>query len=85
MNFTLSEHAKAEMTRRQIALMWVQSIMQAPEQIVPGTNSRRVYQSRIEEEGAPYLVRLVVEEWHHPPLIVTAYRTSKIEKYWRKS
>jgi hypothetical protein len=29
-----------------------------------------------------YLLRVVVDEDEHPPVIVTAYRTSKIEKYW---
>jgi hypothetical protein len=69
--FFLSEHAKAEMARRQISLGWIEEIMKTPEQIVPGTNRRMVYQSRVVEKGKTYLVRLVVEEWHKPPIIVT--------------
>jgi hypothetical protein len=84
MNFTLSEHAKAEMVRRQISLAWIESMMRAPEQILPSINGRVVYQSRIVNEGKTFLLRLVIEEWRHPPVIVTAYRTSKIEKYWRE-
>ena len=34
------------------------------------------------EDGKMYLLRVVVDEDEHPPVIVTAYRTSKIEKYW---
>jgi len=82
MDFTLSAHAEQQMGRRQIAWRWVQAIMQAPEQIVTGTNNRKVYQSRIVEDGGAYLVRLIVEAWRQPPHIVTVYRTSKIEKYW---
>ncbi|MCQ3923410.1 MAG: hypothetical protein DPW12_04280 [Rhodocyclaceae bacterium] len=85
MDFTLSEHAEAEMARRQIPLAWVESTMRSPEQVVQGTLNRKVYQSRIESDGRTYLVRLVVEDWREPPVIVTAYRTSKIEKYWRGS
>ena len=44
---------------------------------------RRIYQSRVRfEDGKMYLLRVVVAEDEHPPVIVTAYRTSKIEKYW---
>jgi hypothetical protein len=41
-----------------------------------------VFQSRIVTDGKTYLVRLVVEDWHQLPVIVTVYRTRKIEKYW---
>jgi len=84
-DFALSEHAEAEMTRRQIPMAWVKSTMRAPEQIVQGTQNRGVYQSRIVADGRTYLLRLVVEDWRQPPVIVTVYRTSKIEKYWRES
>jgi len=29
-----------------------------------------------------YLLRVVVAEEHSPPVVVTAYRTSEIEKHW---
>jgi hypothetical protein len=29
-----------------------------------------------------YLLRVVVDEGEQPPVIITVYRTSKIEKYW---
>jgi hypothetical protein len=29
-----------------------------------------------------YLLRVVVAEDQQPPVIITAYRTSKIKKYW---
>jgi hypothetical protein len=42
-----------------------------------------IYQSRLRfEDGKMHLLRVVVAEEHTPPVIVTAYRTSKIEKYW---
>lgn len=40
-------------------------------------------QSRIELKGRIYLVRVFVDIDRVPPEVVTAYRTSKIEKYWR--
>ncbi len=44
---------------------------------------REIYQSRISfGAGTLYLVRVVVAEDRIPPVVVTAYRTSKIAKYW---
>lgn len=85
MNFVLTEHAEAEARRRQIPREWIEATMANPEQVTPGTNRRKVFQSRIVADGKTYLVRLVVEDWHQPPVVVTVYRTSKIEKYWRKT
>jgi len=85
MDFILTDHARDEALRRQIPRDWIEATMARPEQIVPGLDRREVWQSRIVAEGKAYLVRLVVESWHPTPVIVTVYRTSKVEKYWRKS
>ena len=44
---------------------------------------REVLQSRIEFKGRIYLVRVFVDIDRVPLEVVTAYRTSRIEKYWR--
>jgi len=31
------------------------------------------------------LLRLIVEDGYAPPVIVTVYKTSKIEKYWEQT
>ncbi len=84
MNFVLTDHARSEAQRRQIPLEWIESTMMQPEQVSSGTNNRKVYQSRIVADGKTYLVRLIVEDGHQPPVVVTVYRTSKLEKYWRQ-
>jgi len=84
MDFVLTDHAKAEARRRQIPPEWIETTMTQPEQVMPGANQRQIFQSRIVADGKTYLVRLVVEVWQPLPVIVTVYRTSKIEKYWRK-
>jgi len=48
-------------------------------------NVRKVFQSRAVAEGKAYLMHLIVEDWRSPPVVVTVYRTSKIEKYWIKT
>ncbi|MDP1605086.1 MAG: DUF4258 domain-containing protein [Rhodocyclaceae bacterium] len=85
MDFVLTDHAKKEAQRRQIPLEWIESTFAKPEQVAAGTNRRKVLQSRVVADGKTYLVRLIVEDWHHPPVVVTVYRTSKIEKYWSKT
>lgn len=59
--------------------------MAQPEQVMSSVNQRKVFQSRVVADGKQYLVRLVVEDWRQPPVVVTVYRTSKIEKYWGKT
>lgn len=85
MEYRLTEHAELEMQRRQVPGEWVESVMNAPEQIVVGFGGRKVYQGRVSANGKTYLLRLIIEDWHTPPVIVTVYRTSKIEKYWEQS
>jgi Domain of unknown function (DUF4258) len=85
MHFRLSRHAEWEMSRRGIALALVQAVMDHPEQrqVDESCPDRWIYQSRLLfEDGKMYLLRVVVDENEEPPVIVTAYRTSKIEKYW---
>jgi hypothetical protein len=73
------------MARRGIPLALVQAVMKHPEQrlIDESRAGRWIHQSRIRfEDGRIYLLRVVVAEDEQPPAIITAYRTSKIEKYW---
>jgi hypothetical protein len=85
MNFELSKHAREEMTRRDIPLQTVESVLSSPQQVVLDSTGKRVYQSKVElEAGKTYLIRVVMNEKSDVPVVVTVYRTSKIEKYWRK-
>ena len=82
--YRLSEHARAEMARRQIAESIVARVLKPPGQILPVREGRRLFQSKI-EMGKPsrtYLLRVFVDIDRSPPEVVTVYRTSKIDKYW---
>ena len=85
MDFRLSSHAEWEMNRRGIPLALVKAVMDHPEQRIvdESCTGRWIHQSRLRsEDGKMYLLRVVVDEDEQPPAIITAYRTSKIEKYW---
>ena len=85
MNYRLSSHAREEMARRDIPVQTVESILNSPQQVVLDAAGKRVYQSKVDfEPGKTYLVRVVMNEESDMPVVVTVYRTSKVEKYWRK-
>ena len=83
MDAELSEHVQQEMARRGIPLSVVESVLTAPAQKVPEHGDVVCYQSKVEINQKPYLVRVMVNEKATPPKVVTAYRTSKINKYWK--
>jgi hypothetical protein len=59
--------------------------MTSPEQKANVREGRTVYQSRLSFGKPPrlFLVRVFVDIDRKPNEVVTVYRTSKIEKYWR--
>jgi len=84
MNYILSGHAEWEMERRQIRKAGLDALLQVPEQRIRQSADTEILQSRFAaENGKMYLLRAVVTTGREPPLVVTVYRTSKIEKYWR--
>ena len=83
--YQLTDHAKAEMVRRQISETEVSQVLSAPEQSELVRTGRRIFQSLITQGEPPgiYLLRVFVDVDHKPPMVVTVYRTSKLGKYWR--
>lgn len=72
------------MARRNIPRACLEAVLDNPEQIVPGKDDCRIYQSRLDfGEGKIYLVRVIVDPAVEPLLVITVYRTGKIEKYWK--
>jgi hypothetical protein len=78
-----SDHARFEMGRRGISEEEVSSVLRAPEQTEEQRPGRCVYQSRVVGLDKTYLLRVFVDVDRIPPEVVSAYRTSKIGKYWR--
>jgi len=83
--YRLTDHARLEMERRQISESDVAQVLVAPEQVQGVREGREVYQTCIEvgEPSRTYLLRVFVDVDREPPKVVTVYRTSKVEKYWR--
>jgi len=85
MESVLSSHAKGELLRRGILEDDVLNVLDAPGQIVDGYGATKVYQSKMDSDGKTYLLRVIVNVQVDPAVVITVYRTSRIEKYWRTS
>ena len=85
MRFRLSSHAEGELLRRAIPRPFLDAVLESPQQVVPAYGGRRAFQSQIDfGAGKIMLLRAIVDERVDPPVVVTVYRTSKIDKYWSK-
>ena len=77
-----SNHALEQMKARNISVELVNSIITNPQQVIiePG---KKIFQSIVnfKEEGE-YLVRIFVNSIKNPNVIITVYRTSKLDKYY---
>ncbi len=71
--FRISEHAKAEMGRRNVPPDLVDEVMTNPQQIIPAAGGRKSYQSKTDfGEGRIMSLRAIVDESVDPRVVVTA-------------
>lgn len=83
MELPLTKHAIYEMHRRNISAAEVAAVFENPMQKIKVTEKREIWQNKTVVGEKVYLLRIVVEL--KPKLaIVTAYKTSKIGKYWKR-
>lgn len=85
MTFVFSKHVLEELDERNIARGLVERVLQSPQQKVPEVENVTCYQSLVDMNGKEYLLRVMVNETIKPAKVITAYRTSKVTKYWRAS
>jgi len=84
-DFVFTNHALLEMKRRGISEDDVLAVLAKPEQMELARTGRMVYQAKISLGYPPkmYVLRVFVDIDRKPPQVVTVYKTSKVEKYWR--
>jgi len=84
MDFVFSKHAEEQLIRRSLDRNIVESVVLNPEQIIDDENNVdiTIYQSIIKEDGRFFLYRVFINTQLLPNVIVTLYRTTKIEKYY---
>ena len=79
-----SDHALDEVRRRGLDPEVVTSVLASPGQVYEVRAGRVVAQSLFREPGTgrSFLIRVFVDIDRNPPIVVTAYRSGKIAKYW---
>ncbi|MCX6279147.1 MAG: DUF4258 domain-containing protein [Bacteroidetes bacterium] len=82
MVYQFSNHSIEQMKFRSIDMKIVDCVLDKPDQKT-FVDDLTVFQSIIREEnGKVYLIRVFINEERIPNLIVTVYKTSKIQKYY---
>ena len=78
----LTPHAREQIRRRSIAVESVLAVAATPEQVIPVRRGRVAAQSRERVAGRSVLLRVIIDLDGPRAAIVTAYRTTRIAKYW---
>ena len=77
-----SKHAIAQMENRDISMETVLKVLENPNEIIT-SGDQIIYQSIIVLNNTKeYLVRIIVNSIKVPNMVITVYKTSKIQKYY---
>jgi Domain of unknown function (DUF4258) len=81
----ISDHAREAIGRRGLVEDEVFEVASRPEQVIPIRPGRVLAQSirRFGDDEKIYLLRVVIDLWPDGAEVVTAYRTSRIARYWK--
>ena len=82
-DYILTDHAVRELRRRGLEKREIDEVLKNPGQRWDLRPGRAVLQSKTKQDETEYLLRVFVDIDRKPAEVVTAYRTSKIAKYWR--
>ncbi len=83
MEFKLSQHAEEKLKQRGIDRTQIEAVLNTPQQVLD-EDGMKVYQSKlVRASGKTQLLRVILAHKANPPVVVTAYWTDQISKYWR--
>ena len=82
MEVVLHQHAEDQILKRKLDRSLVIEVALHPDQIMYNKGLPPVAQSQIEENGKLYLIRVAFRDEGATRIVITAYKTSKISKYW---
>jgi Domain of unknown function (DUF4258) len=75
--------AKKKIDKRGIPEAWVSEALQNADQVVEGHGGRSVAQQRRRIRRREKLLRVVFEDTADKYVVITAYLTSDIKRYWK--
>jgi hypothetical protein len=76
--------AKKKSERRGIPEEWIAETLTFPSQTVEGYGGRKVAHKTYGIENKEYLLRVVYEEKEDVNIVLTAYMTSQVTRYWKE-
>jgi hypothetical protein len=79
MDFSL--HTKERIQDRRLNLETIVSVLEQPDAVLQESDCKQIFHKIIKEGGSKYLYRIFLNICKQPPLVITAYKTSKIDKY----
>lgn len=84
--YVFTDHARFELSRRGLSEERIRKVIETPEQRWEVRPGRHVLQCRVQMDEPPkaYVIRVFVDVDRNPNEVVTAYRTAKVDKYWRQ-
>ena len=82
--FEIIPLALKKMAQRNIPVEWIEQTLNLPDQVVEGYEGQQVAQKTYRVSGKTMLLRVVFEATGDRKVVVTAYQTSQVERYWRK-
>ncbi|MDH7577530.1 MAG: DUF4258 domain-containing protein [Bacillota bacterium] len=83
MEVRFTAHAEKQLVVRRLSKDLVLEALFALDQVIQQETGISIYQRRYTGDGKEYLVQVVVRLEGSTQVVLTAYRTSKIQKYWR--
>jgi hypothetical protein len=72
------------MGRRSVPNEWVVETLNSPEQVAEGYGGRNVAHRRYSIRGKQRLLRVVFEETPEKYIVITAYLTTAVKRYWKE-
>ena len=79
-----TDYAEYQIRERNIDPEDVKKVLKSPGQVLPGNKNRKIAQAEFVKDGQEGLLRIIFEEnEENIRLVITAYWTSKVDKYWR--
>ena len=79
--YSLSKHAVERMRSRKISESMIFDAIKDPDHVRNESKCIRIYQKMITENGVKFLLRVFLNICKQPELVITAYKTTKLDKY----
>lgn len=82
----IKEHARFEAWRRGITEEFIRFVIKNPQQKLSTKKGRVIIQNKYYDkmEDKEMLIRVIGVETSEKFIVITAYKTSKINKYWKE-